>query len=129
MLLLCDALKRALSLLAARQLGCAVAVWCKPRLRALRLRAPCCIPPALSRTRPDRPPQSVDGVHATGLLHRDIKTANLLFDDLLGLLLSDMGLAEIMDGAGQCYDPQCGTPLYMAPEVALGLPYGKAADW
>lgn len=72
--------------------------------------------------------QSLSGVHQAGLLHLDIKTANLLLDWDLGLLLSDLGLMRPMDADGTC-DVKCGTPGFQAPEVVAGKKYGPAADW
>ena len=53
--------------------------------------------------------------HAKGILHRDVKPANLLVDACGELMLIDWGIAIDLretDGSGYL----CGTPWYMAPE-------------
>jgi eukaryotic-like serine/threonine-protein kinase len=59
--------------------------------------------------------------HERGVIHRDIKPGNILFDDEDEPMLADFGLARLNDGSpvltGTC-DIR-GTPAYIAPEVAL----------
>ena len=62
-------------------------------------------------------------VHAAGLIHRDVKPANLLVDEQGEPRVIDFGLALQRDVWRDEPDPPstvCGTPEYMAPEQARG---------
>jgi serine/threonine protein kinase len=58
-----------------------------------------------------------------------LKPENLLLyaDDDTSIKIADFGFAERTDGFISL-KTQCGTPGYVAPEILLGLPYGKAVD-
>ena len=60
---------------------------------------------------------AVEYAHSLGLLHLDLKPANVLFDEHAQPLIGDFGLARHMDDAGGVDAHEvCGTPAYMAPE-------------
>lgn len=68
--------------------------------------------------------------HERHVVHRDLKPENLMFtSSAAGALvkLTDFGIAHV-SVAGESCRQLCGTPLYVAPEVLLRLPYGSAAD-
>ena len=70
--------------------------------------------------------------HAAGVVHGDIKSDNVLVEtDRLGVdhaKLVDYGLARLVDeGPGQD-EGVCGTPEFMAPEVASGDAASPASD-
>jgi serine/threonine-protein kinase len=66
-------------------------------------------------------------VHARGLVHRDVKPANVMLTDD-GAKLVDFGISalagDLSDKAGQIL----GTPAYLAPERIRGLPTTAATD-
>jgi serine/threonine protein kinase/Leucine-rich repeat (LRR) protein len=68
--------------------------------------------------------------HAMGLIHRDIKPANILLEDGVDQVkITDFGLARATDDASITQSTViAGTPLYMAPEQALGEATDQRAD-
>ncbi|MGH7343251.1 MAG: serine/threonine-protein kinase, partial [Candidatus Rokuibacteriota bacterium] len=69
-------------------------------------------------------------VHAAGLVHRDVKTTNVMREKGGRIVLMDFGSASEVDAGGADNSRQrAGTPLAMAPEVLLhGEPPSRSAD-
>jgi len=64
-----------------------------------------------------------------GVIYRDLKPENCLLDAEGHLLLTDFGLSKVAVNEEDRCNSSLGTIEYMAPEVIMGKPYGKACDW
>ncbi|GHC98470.1 hypothetical protein GCM10007079_52880 [Nocardiopsis terrae] len=72
--------------------------------------------------------QALERVHATGLVHRDLKPGNVMVS-AAGPQVIDFGIASAMeDLPGGEEEKIIGTPGYMAPEAVHGDGTGSAAD-
>lgn len=71
--------------------------------------------------------QALDAVHTAGIIHKDIKPANLVFDAKGYLKLVDFGIARLRTQPPA--KQEFGTHGYMAPEVMSKRPYGTVSDY
>lgn len=76
--------------------------------------------------------QLLDGmryVHSCRILHRDLKTSNMLLDAPRQVVkIGDFGIARVLETTAAVAVTMLGTPYYMSPEVCKGEPYRDKSD-
>ncbi len=87
------------------------------------------VPPARALEWLDQAGQALDRAHADGIVHRDVKPANLLLDRDGSLVVTDFGIASTT-GFDTLTLPGTvlGTAGYLSPEQARGEPATAASD-
>jgi len=67
--------------------------------------------------------------HEAGVVHRDVKPANIIITPAGQAKLTDFGIARVGKGSGHTLTGEVlGTPDYLSPEQALGQPATAASD-
>ncbi len=72
---------------------------------------------------------ALDYAHGQGVIHRDVKTDNILLESTGRVLVADFGIAGVVAGAGALAGGEVvGTPEFMSPEQALGEAIDPRSD-
>lgn len=66
--------------------------------------------------------------HELGIVHRDVKPANVMFDESGDVQLTDFGVAKLVDSESTRSGSLIGTPAYLAPEQLRGTAVDHRAD-
>ncbi|KAF3796070.1 Serine/threonine-protein kinase [Nymphaea thermarum] len=67
-------------------------------------------------------------LHSRKIVHRDVKTENMLLDSSRTLKIADFGVARVEAQNPKDMTGETGTLGYMAPEVLNGKPYNRKCD-
>ncbi|KAL3868352.1 hypothetical protein ACJMK2_041166 [Sinanodonta woodiana] len=71
---------------------------------------------------------SIQHVHSKQILHRDLKTQNILLDKKREVVkIGDFGISKVLSSKSKAYTV-VGTPCYISPELCEGKPYNQKSD-
>src|ERR1700722_16577485 len=72
---------------------------------------------------------ALEAAHAEGVVHRDLKPQNIMVEASGRVCVMDFGLARSMENVGMTQaGTVLGTPAYMSPEQAKGMPADERSD-
>eukprot|EP00051_Salpingoeca_urceolata_P019713 m.290903 g.290903 ORF g.290903 m.290903 type:complete len:794 (+) comp19472_c0_seq11:35-2416(+) len=71
---------------------------------------------------------SLQHVHAQNILHRDLKTQNIMLDKHQKVVkIGDFGISKVLSSKSKA-NTVVGTPCYISPELCEGKPYNQKSD-
>ena len=70
----------------------------------------------------------IDYLHSHNIIHRDLKTANILINRDFSIMIGDFGVSKILKPSFNLAETRIGTPYYVSPEIVRGKKYDKKID-
>ncbi|XP_064385824.1 serine/threonine-protein kinase Nek8-like [Halichondria panicea] len=72
---------------------------------------------------------AIDHVHSLNILHRDLKTQNVMMNRSRSVLkIGDFGISKVLSSKITSAQTVVGTPCYISPEICEGKMYAKKSD-